>query len=118
MQSFLGLNGMGSTPEYSFNQHAIEPKSYGFAGFYFCVTTLIGNLILSNLIVNVLGERYTKACAELEKSKRKLQIKNFVRHGRHVLMCKLYSSKYRELYNDKFLMSRYLHRICSWVANR
>ena len=93
MQSFLGLNGMADAPKYSQLEQATEPKSYGYAGFFFCATTLVGNLILSNLIVNVLGERYTKACQDLEKSKRKLQIDNFVKHGRHVLLSKLYFHK-------------------------
>ena len=93
MQSFLGLNGMADVPKYSSLEQATEPKSYGYAGFFFCATTLVGNLILSNLIVNVLGERYTKACENLEQSKRKLQIDKFVKHGRHVLLSKLYFHK-------------------------
>jgi hypothetical protein len=96
MQSFLGLNGMGNVPYYSMMEQATEPKSYGYAGFFFCATTLVGNLILSNLIVNILGERYANSCIQLEKSKRKLQIDNFVRHGRHVLLSKLYFQRNKD----------------------
>jgi hypothetical protein len=136
--SFLSLNGMGGTqglvfcglcspiPQtcilgYVFAEHAIEPNSYGFAGFYFCVTTLIGNLILSNLVVNVLGERYSKACEELVKSKRKLQIDNLVRHGRHILLRKLYfRSMDPESWNYHFLDSFGVHLppFFPWLANK
>lgn len=110
MQSFLGLNGMADAPKYSQLEQATEPKSYGYAGFFFCATTLVGNLILSNLIVNVLGERYTKACQDLEKSKRKLQIDNFVKHGRHVLLSKLYFHKT----HDRLLPDPFL----PWLGNK
>jgi hypothetical protein len=118
MQSFLGLNGMADVPKYSYLEQATEPKSYGYAGFFFCATTLVGNLILSNLIVNVLGERYTKACQDLEKSKRKLQIDNFVKHGRHVLLSKLY---YNSVSHDNwfwFLNPLSLYFYLPWLGNK
>jgi hypothetical protein len=90
MFTFMAFNGMDGATDFVFANQANEPNSFGYAGFFFCVTTLIGNLILSNLVVNVLGARYTMACHELVKSKRKLQIDNFVRHGRHILLRKLY----------------------------
>lgn len=101
----------------------MEPNSYGFAGFYFCATTLIGNLILSNLVVNVLGERYSKACEELVKSKRKLQISNYVRHGRHILLRKLYfrsddPSEYRGWIRDLLKFFRIPLPFFPWLANR
>ncbi len=94
-----------------FAEQAMEPNSYGFAGFYFCVTTLIGNLILSNLVVNVLGERYSKACDELVKSRRKLQIDNYVRHGRHILLRKLY---FRSEHSSCFFVP---NPFLPWLAN-
>ena len=115
MNSFQGVNGMGSTTDYVFAATAIEPNSYGYAGFYFCITTLIGNLILSNLVVNVLGERYSKACQDLVKSKRKQKINNFVRHGRHVLLSKLYVARPdSESPWTKFQHLRYFPRFLRW----
>ena len=46
------------------------------------VTQLIGSLILNNLVVNVLGERYAAASEQLVKSKRKLHVENLKNHGR------------------------------------
>lgn len=119
--SFLSLNGMGGTNDYVFAYQALEPDSYGYAGFYFCATTLIGNLILSNLIVNVLGERYSRACEDLVKSKRKLQIKNFVDHGRHVLLHELYfrSAKSADTSAEtKSLLSWFPRPFFPWLANK
>jgi hypothetical protein len=65
-----------------FSNSGIEPGSYGFAGFYVVVTQLIGSLILNNLVVNVLGERYAAASEQLVKSKRKLHVANLKNHGR------------------------------------
>ena len=120
MNSFQGVNGMGSTTDYVFATHAIEPNSYGYAGFYFCVTTLIGNLILSNLVVNVLGERYALACEELIKDKRKLQIENFIKHGRHVLLRKLYfrsDHPYPIATKWKRFLSWFPKPFLPWLAN-
>ena len=121
MDYFMSLNGMGGTNDYVFAYQALEPDSYGYAGFYFCATTLIGNLILSNLIVNVLGERYSQACQDLVKSKRKLQIKNFVDHGRHVLLHELYfrSSNYADnsAETNPFL-SWFPRPFFPWLANK
>jgi len=122
MNSFLGLNGMGGTTDYVYAQQAIEPNSYGYAGFYFCVTTLLGNLILSNLIVNVLGERYSKACEELVKSKRKLLITNFVNHGRHVLLRKLYFRSahppQKSVVCGSWSFPRFPSPFLPWLANK
>jgi hypothetical protein len=115
MYSFMGLTGIGGTTDYVFAGQATEPNSYGYAGFYFCITTLIGNLILSNLVVNVLGERYSKACQDLVKSKRKQKINNFVRHGRHVLLSKLYVARPdSESPWTKFQHLRYFPRFLRW----
>ena len=65
-----------------FSNNDIEAGSYGFAGFYVVVTQLIGSLILNNLVVNVLGERYAAASEQLVKSKRKLHVQNLKNHGR------------------------------------
>jgi hypothetical protein len=121
MESFLSLNGMGGTNDYVFAHQALEPDSYGYAGFYFCATTLMGNLILSNLIVNVLGERYSRACEDLVKSKRKLQIKNFVDHGRHVLLHELYfrsSNSADDSTETKYLLFWFPRPFFPWLANK
>jgi hypothetical protein len=124
MYSFLGLNGLGGTTDYVFASQFTEPNSYGYAGFYFCITTLVGNLILSNLVVNILGERYSKACQDLVKSKRKQRIENFVRHGRHVLLSKLYigstlpTSRWTKFRDKLPTFLRWPLPFFPWLANK
>ncbi len=62
MLAFNQILNIDTQTAFAFTRHGFVPdSSIGSAGLYYVVTAVIGNLILSNLIVTVIGERYTLA---------------------------------------------------------
>jgi len=62
MRAFNQILNIDTQTDFAFTRHGFSPDNLiGSAGLYYVVTAVIGNLILSNLIVTVIGERYTLA---------------------------------------------------------
>jgi hypothetical protein len=62
LRAFNQILSIDTQSTYAFTRHGFVPESVsGLAGFYYIFTAVIGNLVLSNLIITVIGDCYSLA---------------------------------------------------------
>ena len=82
---FLGQNG---------HQSLFGSLSYGPAGIYFLIVTVVGNLIVMNLVVGIFTERYTSCVANFGKNAWRKKMVLLL--AEHVVSCNIFHPYYLE----------------------
>ena len=87
-RAFNQILAIDTQTAFAFTRHGYVPDSAsGLAGFYYIFTAVIGNLVLSNLIITVIGDCYTLALEFNPETDWTIELNRFL--GRQLVLQKL-----------------------------
>jgi hypothetical protein len=88
LRAFNQILAIDTQTDFAFTRHGYAPDTAsGLAGFYYIFTAVIGNLVLSNLIITVIGDCYSLALEFNPETDWTIELNRFL--GRQLVLKKL-----------------------------
>jgi hypothetical protein len=102
LRAFNQILNIDTQTAYAFTRHGYAPdSSSGLAGLYYICTAVIGNLVLSNLIITVIGDCYSLALQFNPETDWTIELNRFL--GKQRVMQKLEDCLIEKLRREKRL---------------